>query len=150
VENLTGTILENDVIEEFKSVTNFGLGVEHDLTPHIQVFGSAITNFSAHPNSSETNMASSTWDIYQFTCGSNFTLAGIEFTLGVEYGSGNDLVDRIGLTDSTERDGGNIAFEPGKQEVRFRRLEGFLGFTFLFGEDPQDQPKQTLGGGRSS
>jgi hypothetical protein len=149
-ENLTGLTLENSVFQESKAITNFGLGLEHVLNPRVQVFISGITNFSANPDNGLSNMASSTWDIYQFTGGSNFTLGGIEFTIGVEYGAGNKMIDRVRITDSEEGGGGNIVFEPGQQEVRYRRLEGFLGFTFLFGEDPKDKPRETLGAGSSS
>jgi len=146
-ENQTGVVLTNSVANELQAVTNFGLGVEQILSPQVQLYLSAITNYSAHSRDSRSTLSSSTWDIYQITGGSNFTLAGIEFTIGLEYGFGNQLIDRVDITDASNQGESNIRFEDDKQKVRYRRIEGFLGFTFLFGDTPDDKPAQTLGAG---
>ena len=140
-EASTGTLLDNSAVLELDAVTNFGLGVEHKLNDTVQLYASYITNYSALPDQTDANMAVASWDIYQLTGGSNFTLRGIEFTLGLEYAFGRNLVERVRISD----DGQGLVFEPGGQEVRYKRLEGFLGFTFLFGEDPNAKPSQTLG-----
>jgi len=144
-ETSTGTWLSNSVFQELNAVTNFGLGVEHTLNSRVQLYVSYITNFSALPENNDTNMGVASWDIYQLTAGSNFTLKGIEFTLGLEYGFGSNTVDRLKFTDEDSTT--ETTFAPDPQEVKFRRLEGFLGFTFLFGEDPNEKPRQTLGQG---
>ena len=142
-ESSAGKVLNNSAVQELDAVTNYGIGVEHVLSSKVQLFASYITNFSALPEKTDANMAIATWDINQLTGGGNFIFKGVEFTVGLEYGFGRNSIDRLQFNGGGAT--GELAFEAGSQEVRFRRLEGFLGFTFLFGEDPNAKPSQTLG-----
>jgi len=142
-EASTGLTLSNSAVLELDSVTNLGFGVEHILNPTVQVYVSYNTNFSARPENTDANLATSTWDIHQITAGSNFEIKQVEFTLGVEYGFGSDTV--VLLSDVFEDEGVDLVIDPGTETVRYRRWEFFLGFTFLFGDDPKVKPKETLG-----
>jgi hypothetical protein len=133
-ESSSGLQLTNSAVQELDSVTNYGIGVEHTLNSKLDLYVSFITNFSALPRQTDANMGIATLDIYQVTGGGNFSLLGIEFTLGLEYGFGQSDLELLRFIDSGQT--ADLSFEARHQKVEYGRLEGFLGFTFLFGDDP--------------
>jgi hypothetical protein len=115
-----------DVVAEYGSVVNFGIGVEQRLSPRFDGFASFRTDFSAVPTGSDANLAVATWDLFHVAGGAQFTVENMAFTFGAVYAFGNhsnqtgaDLIPDAGAEDNLP-----------PLEVRWRRLTFILGFEF--------------------
>jgi hypothetical protein len=96
VIDVTGPDVEGDFsqgyVQEFKSVLNAGVGYERRLSSGVKLFGAFHTDFSAVPEDSSLNLATSTWNLYHLTAGTEFSVAGSRFTLGASYAMGSNEV----------------------------------------------------------
>ena len=78
-----------------KSVVNFGLSWEYEITELLSYIGSFRTDYShfdteaLNPNEDFVPLAT-TWDIYHFTSGVRYKGPRTDVTLGFNYGNGRD------------------------------------------------------------
>jgi len=122
------TTLSTTVSHELKSVLNWGVGLEAFLSERFSGFGSFITDYSAYVPQTETNLALSTWDIYQIAFGTVFSVGRAELTVGATYAFGSDNVER--LADFSGADEENQLRGEGSQtELTYSRLKLIFGFS---------------------
>jgi hypothetical protein len=110
---------------ELKSVTNFGLGFQHQFSEKLSIYISGILDKSARINQSETQFAVSNWDIYHLTVGSTFTFWRLDLTGGLSYSYGSKKHERFIA--------GGVVREPKFDPTGaiYRRIKLILGFTIL-------------------
>jgi hypothetical protein len=122
----SGEVVTNDLTNEAKSVTNFGIGLEYSITEKVLVAGSFVTDFSARVPNTETNMASAnTWNVYHISAGTSFPVGKSEITLGLSYSFGSDdFKNEIDITPdpNEEADSSRIT------KVVFNRIKVLFGF----------------------
>lgn len=119
----TGDTVVPRVTQQFRSVVNFGFGIEHRFGPATRGYASFRTDRSAAIPEAETDVSVSSWDISFFTLGASFRLASAEFTLGAGYGYGRQVVPR-GIPPG---DGGLL---PDELDVKYRNYRVFFAFGF--------------------
>jgi len=87
----TGETLTDDVIQESKSVVNFGVGIEHHFSPKLAAYGAFRTDKSPLPDSSASNSAMSHWDLTHVSGGAAFTVGRVDLVVGtdVAWGGGS-------------------------------------------------------------
>jgi long-subunit fatty acid transport protein len=119
----TGQTLPNKVVAEYKSVLNWGIGVQHRFTRTVAAYGSFTTDLSAVVPEN-TNSLVTKWDLYHITAGGEFSVRKLHLTLGLEWAFGNDTVNGIDLSGIEGL--GNV-FDPGDSDVRYDKLTLILG-----------------------
>ena len=124
----SGDTLTNDLTHEFKSVTNFGIGLDFFSSENLTISGSFVTDFSARIPDTESRLVVSSWDFYHISGGATFKIGKSDLTLGLEYASGtNNIKQPIDLTDP------NAGDEPDLEkvsEVTSSRIKLLFGFVF--------------------
>ncbi len=121
-ESGLGSTLRSRTTQESASVVNVAIGYEYSPRNRLTFFGSFLTNFTSAVDNRAASHSVSTWDIYQFTIGTAFKAASVDFTLGGSFAFGNDEITR--LTDIPEMPLFDIS------QVRYRKLKVFIGFEF--------------------
>jgi hypothetical protein len=133
----TGEILEFQVVNELKSVFNFGIGVEWLLNEKISAYASFATDFSAATSgftdfaefdtqASNSNLQA---DFYQFGGGVSIETRIIEITLGATYRGATDEIDRpINFPDEDDIP---VFNNNEKSSLYIKQWSFILGFTFL-------------------
>ncbi len=122
----SGETLTNDLTHEFKSVTNYGFGIDFFSSESLILSGSFATDFSARIPGTETNLTVSTWDIYHISGGTTFKIGKSEFTVGLEYAFGSkDIAQRIDITNPGNDENADIVNE---NEVTMNRIKLLVGF----------------------
>ena len=129
VAQSTGDTISIDYSHELDQVFNIGIGVDYKFNEDVSVYGGFTTDFSAYISGSETKLAITSWDIYHLTAGSTFTFYDINFTLGLGYSFGNDIVESI-VDFSIANMDDQLLGEPGTDEVKYRRLKFMFGVSF--------------------
>jgi hypothetical protein len=119
----TGQTLPNQVVAEYKSVLNWGIGVQHRFSPNVAVYGSFTTDFSAVAPE-KTNSVVTKWDLYHITAGGEFSVGKLHLTLGLEWAFGSDKVNRIDLSGI---EGLGDVWNPGDSDVRYDKFTIILG-----------------------
>ncbi len=118
-----GQTLPNRVVAEYKSVFNWGIGVQHRFTPNRAAYGSFTTDFSAVVPE-KTNSVITKWDLYHLTAGGEFSVRKLHVTLGLEWAFGTDTVGAIDLSQIEGLDGlGNA----DGSNVRYNKFTIILG-----------------------
>jgi len=129
----SGRIIETPYNHELKSVINFGLGFQHELSRKTSLYFSVIQDRSARISDSETLFAVSNWDIKHITLGSSLTFWRMDLTLGLTYSFGSeDFIQPVqveGLGDLNFND----QFNPTR--VDYRRIKIIIGFSILSDTD---------------
>lgn len=115
-----------DVTHERNSVLNFGIGLAQIFSDKFTCYFSFRTDYSHIKRDSSTNLAVTGADIYHFAGGTTFTFMKSEWTIGIGYSFGQDIIEK--------------RFEPFDSNVK-ERLIGLIdklpfeykNFTFIFG-----------------
>jgi len=115
-----------DITQERNSVLNFGIGVEQIFSEKFTGYASFRTDFSHVNSGSDTNLAVTAADIYHVVGGTTFTFMKSEWTVGIGYSFGNNIMEK--------------KFKPFDSRVG-ERLIGFIdavpfeykSFTFVLG-----------------
>jgi len=126
VSQSSGETLTNDLTNELKSVTNYGLGLEYFNSESLIFSGSFVTDFSAQIPESETNLTVSTWDIYHISGGITFKINKSDLTLGLEYAFGSKNIKQP--IDITHPGAGGKSDLVEKSKVTTRRIKFLIGF----------------------
>jgi hypothetical protein len=141
-----GDLREYQVVDELKSVFNFGAGIEWQVTDAFSAYGSAIRDASAAPDSPylpfefETRVSNSTSQADGFHVGAGISVEArwIDLTAGFTYGATRERMDFPLPTGEPEL--GQPTTLPKDMEVTGRRLRFLLGFTIPMVGAVQDDP----------
>ena len=86
--------LYNGIVSEAKSVLNVGIGVQYTFDNSNTPNASFRTDFSAGKPNSDTNLSLASWDIYHLMLGGSFNVLDLEFTVGLGYAFGSEIVKK--------------------------------------------------------
>jgi hypothetical protein len=122
-----GTLRQNIVQEQLRSVINIGVGVEITVSDKLSWYGSVITDFSAVDLSATTTLALSTWDIYHASGGALFTLGAFKITagLGLAHGTSNEFPRSKEQTTELA-----IFGERGETTMEWLRVRALIGLEY--------------------
>ena len=115
---------------EFESVTNYGVGVQHRLSPGSVGYLSFSTDYSADPHG-KSDFALGDWNSYLATAGLDFPVGRSKFTVGLGYGWGSGDGDRL---DTLDQEAGNSGLLPAgttfqDAKTSYRNFRVIFGFT---------------------
>jgi len=128
-----GDPVETDVVQEMKSVFNWGIGVEQIIHEGLSFYGALFADRTGYVSKETTMLSASTWDIHHISLGSVFNFKGIDFTLGLSYGRGRGTSDRF-VNFSGE--GENLLpDDPPQTSVRYDRFKVIFGLSFPYDKD---------------
>lgn len=115
-----------DVIADFGSVVNFGVGLEQRISSKFDGLASFRTDQSATPQGSEGNVSITRWNLYHIAAGARFEVAMASFTFGAVYAFGSQALAR----QAPPPEGVFPPEEESTLRSRMRRLTFILGFEF--------------------
>lgn len=118
----TGDTVVPQVTQQFRSVVNVGLGIEHEIGPTTSAYASFRTDRSAAIPEAETDVSVSSWDIYFFTVGATFRVMNADFTLGAGYGFGQQAIPQAPP--------GDDGLLPESLDVDYRNYRVFFALGF--------------------
>jgi hypothetical protein len=91
VGQTTGDTISIDWSQRWRSVVNWGLGIQHELSDRLSLYGAFFTDRSAIEQPiGEVNLATASWDIYHVSVGTAIGIGSVDLTLGVGLGFGSD------------------------------------------------------------
>ncbi|MCG8311329.1 MAG: hypothetical protein MI975_28330 [Cytophagales bacterium] len=131
----TGDTIHYGLVDNLKSVFNFGVGFEHYFNEKVEVYGGVSTDFSAVNSDDgfifefDDNVTNSTFDgdIYHFGGGFALNLTWAELTLGATYASSSRQIPRplnIG--------GDELLNSDEVSDLKYGRWRFIVGFSFPF------------------
>jgi hypothetical protein len=125
VSQTTGETVSRTLQHKLDSVVNFAVGFEHDFGKTYSGFLGFNTDQSAY--NPESDVATTSYDIYHAAAGGKLTLTKARFTLGIRYSWGSQTVSRkIDLNPVGDSD----VLEGGEDLVLdYRQLAFLVGFT---------------------
>jgi hypothetical protein len=85
----SGQTMTNQVVQEFRSVLNYGVGIEHHFGPKLAAYGSFRTDRAPVPDSSAANSTLSRWDLSHVTGGAAFSWLHADLVLGTDLAFGD-------------------------------------------------------------
>jgi hypothetical protein len=94
VGQTSGVSIPNIVTSELTSVLNYGVGLEYLYRPDLKFYGSFLTDFTARPADTDTNLSPADWNIYEFVGGAAFKVRSSSFALGLGLGFGSRNIER--------------------------------------------------------
>ena len=124
--------METRVLHQLESVWNAGVGIQHTLREDLSLFGSFFTDFSAasDPDLDEIRTEIAIWDLYHLTGGVEFSFLGSNFTVGLQYVRGAEVVGSDILpgasSDSQATAGEDLA-------LRYNRIKVLIGLSLDLG-----------------
>jgi len=124
----TGAVVDPSVTAETDDVVNVGAGFQYEARERLTFYTSVTTDYSAAVPGSETKHTISTWDIYHWTLGAAFTIAGLDLTLGGGFAWGDDRVEVFDPASGRESDG--LIAGRKSVPVTYRKAKMFGGFAF--------------------
>ena len=95
VNKTTGETEPLSLMQEYKSVTNFGIGWKHVFNDHFSLFGGFTTDFTSTPPGSLNDISLSDWDIYQISAGTVFSYKWIKMNTGIKYAFGKERAQQL-------------------------------------------------------
>jgi len=102
VGQTTGREIDMDRTHAARSVLNYGVGADHELSPGVQLYLAAFTDRSSLPPAPERgDLGATSWDIYHVSAGSAFTVGLADLTVGLSYGFGSDRTTTLLGIDET-------------------------------------------------
>ena len=130
----TGETIQMTVVDEFRSVINFGGGAEVFVNPKLALFASFATDYSVAPQDitrfseleNVTNNTTFRADIYHFGFGTDFKTKFANLTLGATYATSKETFDR-----TIEIDEGMDSMT-STAEMIYGRWRFLVGFEFPF------------------
>lgn len=126
----SGQTMTNQVVQEFVSVVNYGLGIEHHFGPKLAAYGSFRTDKTPLPDSSAANSTLSHWDLSHVTAGAAFSWLHADLVLGTDFAFGNRQPR------STTSSGPALDPSiPPTATVRYRSATLFLAVKVAFGSN---------------
>ncbi len=136
-----GESINVKVIDDLDSVINLGAGIDLHLSDSLSVFASFATDFSAVKEGASnfletedvTSNSAVTTNFYHFTGGSSFIVKKIDFTLGIGYIFGKQIIRRpVNLPDEENEP---IFEENASSTLHLSRWKFIVGFNIPFGDN---------------
>ncbi len=91
VGQTTGDTISTDWTQRWRSITNWGLGIEYEISDGLDLYGAFFTDRSAIEQPvAEVNLATASWDIYHVSAGAAIGIGSADLTLGFGLGFGSD------------------------------------------------------------
>jgi hypothetical protein len=129
VGQTSGVSLPNIVTSELRSVLNYGVGLEYVYRPDLRFYGSFLTDYTARPADTTTNLSPADWNIYEFVGGAFFKVRRSSFALGLGLGFGSRTIERgPGAFPAVPRL--TIPGSAAGQEFSYTSAKLILGFSF--------------------
>jgi hypothetical protein len=129
VGQTSGLTVPNVVTAELKSVVNYGVGLEYIFRPDLKFYGSFLTDYTARPDNTSTNVSPADWNIYEFVGGAIFRLNRSHFALGLGVGFGKrNSVTSPGVFPPVPRL--PLAGVSSSQDFSYSSAKIILGFSF--------------------
>ncbi len=124
--NPSGPIYDPLLVQRLEAVFNAGLGVEHEFSRELSVYGAFHTDVSAAPTDRDLSIGASDWNLNHLTAGTAFRMGSNRFTLGAGWAFGGKTQTlNLQLPASIPSVTGSPAVD-----VRYSRLTFLLGFVF--------------------
>ncbi len=121
-----GPTFDPQFVQEFESVLNGGIGIEHEFKRDLSLYGAYHTDFSAAPADRSLSVGASDWNLNHLTAGTAFRMGSMRFTLGAAWAFGGRIEDlRVQLPASLPA----VSASQGVK-VHYSRLTFRLGFVF--------------------
>jgi hypothetical protein len=119
--------LAKRVHAQARSVVNFGVGYERQVSDRFSVYGAFTTDFTFAEKGDSATSSLSTWDIYHLSAGTSLMVGDVKLTMGAAYAFGSDVrpVDTLDLPPD-----GVPVLRTSPLDVRFSRIRVLLGFDF--------------------
>ena len=124
--------IHNDVYDVRKSVTNFGIGVEHVFSERVQGYLSFRTDKSAAVRNDQQTLNISNWDIEHIAGGATFPIGKSTFTVGMVYSAGSNVRPREFALLPDPAPGDPELELPEQLRVKYTQLTFILGFNISF------------------
>lgn len=122
------------IVDEFKSVLNFGFALEFAASEVLKTFFSFRTDYNNGVYKQRNNyyLGFSEWDIYHFTLGATFNDSRSDFSLGLGYSLSfddnyNQLVNFSNLQINDEI---YLFNQPKKAKLNYQDISIILGYTY--------------------
>jgi hypothetical protein len=133
IPNITNKTTGKDenisLTQEYKSVTNAGIGWQHIFNNHFSLFGGATTNFTTTPPGSIKDISLSNWNIYQMTAGTVFTYKRIKMNTGIRYSFGKENAKQL-INYPTVSTKNALLGERIISNISYKSLKLVIGFSF--------------------
>ena len=120
-----------------EDVFNWGLGVEQHIRPGLKAYGSFITDRSAALDGQSTSVAVSNWDLFHLMGGAAVSFHGNDFTLGLGYTWGSEMVDND-PPDAAPNGWSTYPLLDRQYSVDYRMWKVIIGFAFGSGQGKSD------------
>ena len=126
-DQVSGQPVPFGVVQQAKSVTNGGIGLEHEFNAKFAGYASFSTDYSTAIEG-QADTAVSNWDIYLVTAGTTFAVKKSEFTVGAGYAFGNSEAQiPSSLTEGAV--GGDIGAPPTLGRLHYSSFQIIFGFS---------------------
>lgn len=122
VSQSTGEVIDAVPYGELDDVLNFAVGVEHQFSDSVHLFGGFNTDFSGTKVGSRANISFTAIDLYHLAGGATFRIGSSYFTLGGNYA--------FGSTGFRDRQPGQIL--PDQLSLSFRRITMLIGVSLPY------------------
>jgi len=127
VSQSSGALVESPIVDEAKSVLDFGVGVTQDFREHLSGF--AGFSVDRTPRAPRTQLSVGAWNSYHVSSGAEFRVGRTDLLLGLVYSFG--VAKGRQLEDLWPANGGSIGPGPSPEaEVRFSSLRVVFGFSY--------------------
>ena len=124
---VSGQPVPFQVVQQAKSVTNGGIGLEHHFGSKFTGYASFSTDYSTAVEG-KADTAVSNWDIYLVTAGTTFLVGKSEFTVGAGYAFGENEA-RLPSSLTADTVGSDIGAPPTLGEVHYSSFHLIFGFS---------------------
>ena len=118
----TGDTLTNRVTYEASSVLNWAIGLSRTFSDRFAAYASFATDYTAAPDETDTNLAFSSWNIFNVMAGADVRIGRSAFTLGLGY----SFAGREQVLGSLPAAGGGRR----RADVSYRGLRFVIGYEF--------------------
>jgi hypothetical protein len=125
VSQSSGAVVESPIVDETKSVIDFGFGMTQQFSEHFSGFAGFSVDRS--PRAPRTQLSLGAWDNFHISTGAEFQVAKTNLLLGLTYTSGSANVRQ--LADLRGANGLGAGPAPDA-EVQFRSIRVVFGFSY--------------------
>ena len=125
---ILGITFDTEIFEERKTVINVAIGAEYRIHENFSLYGSFLTDQSAHPGISKSNHTVHTWNINHINAGISGDIVRAELTLGLGWSWGRKAVSGFDFESANESNG--LLGRDKPVDVVYRNLSFLIGFSF--------------------
>ena len=127
-DKTSGKMQEVNILQEYKSVINFGFGWQHIFNKNFSLFGGATTDFTATPSGTISSVSVSNWDIYHLSVGTVFSYKQLKLNTGLNYAFGSESAKQIINFNSASLEN-FLQGEKSFSNINYKNLKLVIGFS---------------------